>query len=468
VSQSVRYGDRMSPSDALLWTNELDPMLRSTILSVMILEKPPEPARFERLLARAMDRVPRLRQRVALDPLGAAPPRWERDPHFDPAYHVRRVRVAGDGRLRDLLDLAQPIAMQAFDKDRPLWELYEVSGLEGDRTAILIKLHHAVTDGVGLVRMTASLVERSAERPPDRPEPAPSLLEEPGARGAFREALSALRYRAGDNLERTARVAGALGAGALRALRDPLGTARDAGGAALSVARMLRPVAEPLSPLMRERSTGVHFDAFAMPLDELKRPAKTVGGTLNVAFVAAVTGGLRIYHEHHGRPVAELRMTMPINVRAGEAGKRAGNQFAPARFAVPVAISDPAARMRRLCEVLAKQRAEPALGVLDDVAAVLSRLPRTVSVGLFGSMLKSIDFVTSNVPGPPFPVWSSGARVEEMFGYGPLSGAALNVTLFSYDGRLHFAIATDPAAVRDPDVFVECLRLGIEEVLSVG
>jgi WS/DGAT/MGAT family acyltransferase len=468
MSDSVRYDERMSPSDALLWNNELDPMLRSTILSVMLLEGAPDPGRFERVLARSIERVPRLRQRVVLDLLGAAPPRWERDPLFDPGYHVRRVSVAGEGTLRDLLDLAQPIAMQAFDKDRPLWELYQVAGLAEGRTALLIKLHHAVSDGVGLVRMTSSLVERSPEPRPERPGAAPSVLEEAAGRSAFGETLSALRYRAGETLDRTTRMAGALGSGALRALRDPLGAARDAGSTALSVARMLRPVTEPLSHVMRERSLGVHFDAFALPLEELKRAGKAVGGTLNDSFVGAVTGGLRIYHEHHGRPAAELRMTMPINVREGDAGKKAGNQFAPARFAVPIAIPDPGARMRRLRELVAAERREPALGFLDDVAAVLSRLPRSVSVGLFGSMLKSIDFVTSNVPGPPFPVWSSGARVESMFGFGPLSGAAVNVTLFSYDGQVHFAVATDPAAVRDPDFFLECLRLGVEEVLSLA
>jgi len=227
-------------------------------------------------------------------------------------------------------------------------------------------------------------------------------------------------------------------------------------------------VTEPLSQVMRERSLGVHFDAFALPLEDLKRAGKAVGGTLNDAFVGAVTGGFRIYHEHHGRPAAELRMTMPINVREGEAGKHAGNQFAPARFAVPIAIPDPAARMRRLRELVASQRKEPALSLLDDIAAMISQLPKAVSVGLFGSMLKSIDFVTSNVPGPPFPVWSSGARVESMFGFGPLSGSAANITLFSYDGQLHIAVATDTAAVRDPDFFLECLRLGVEEVMSVA
>ena len=140
---------------------------------------------------------------------------------------------AGAGTLRDLLDLAQPIAMQAFDKDRPLWELYQVEGLEDGRSAIVMKLHHSVSDGVGLVRMTSSLVERSAEPRPPRPgaAAAPSVLDEPGPRGAFDETLRALQYRAGANLERTARAAGALRGGAARLLRDPARRRRATPGA---------------------------------------------------------------------------------------------------------------------------------------------------------------------------------------------------------------------------------------------
>ena len=98
---------------------------------------------------------------------------------------------------------------------------------------------------------------------------------------------------------------------------------------------------------------------------------------------------------------------------------------------------------------------------------MLTRLPRALSVGFIGSMLKAIDFVTSNVPGPPFSVYASGARVEAMVGFGPLSGSALNVTLFSYDGRVQMGINTDPAAVPDPDLLVDCLEKGVAEVLSV-
>jgi diacylglycerol O-acyltransferase len=99
---------------------------------------------------------------------------------------------------------------------------------------------------------------------------------------------------------------------------------------------------------------------------------------------------------------------------------------------------------------------------------VLVRLPGAFSVTLFGSMLKAIDFVTSNVPGPPFPVYASGARVERMIGFGPLSGAAASVVLLSYDGTCHLGVATDDAAVPDPDGFVECLEQGLAEVLAAS
>jgi WS/DGAT/MGAT family acyltransferase len=466
---SLRFEDRMSDADALLWNIELDPMLRSTIVSVMLLDQEPDAKRFAGAIERSLVKIPRLRQRVVLDPLRVAPPRWETDPHFELDYHVRHVRAAGSGSERELLDLAEPIGMQAFDKDRPLWELYQVDGLHGGASAIVMKLHHAISDGVGLVRMTSSLVERSREPDPRRETRESSLLDETPSDpvGPFQETLKALRHRAGSNLDKGTRAARALGRGARALASDPGGAVSSAARMAKSLGKSLRPVSEPLSPVMRGRSLGVGYDTFSVSLDELKKPAKAVGGTLNDAFIAAVTGGLRLYHERHGQPVDALRMTMPVNLRQGDEGDRAGNQFAPARFAVPIAITDPVERMRRIKASVRSERDEPALPMAEEIAGLIGRLPRAISAGIFGSMLKAIDIVTSNVPGPPFPVYMSGARVERMFGFGPLSGSALNVTLFSYDGYVHIAANRDPAAIPDGDVLAECLRAGVAEVLAV-
>ena len=184
------------------------------------------------------------------------------------------------------------------------------------------------------------------------------------------------------------------------------------------------------------------------------------------AFVAGVAGGLRLYHERKRAPVESLRMSMPINLRSGIAGTTAGNQFVPARFAVPVGIADPIERMLAIRDLVRGQRAEPALPFIEEISAVLNRLPTAVAAALFGSMLKGIDFVTSNVPGPRTEAYVSGARIESIFGFGPLTGAAANVTLFSYRNDLGIAVNTDRAAIPDPDLFLECLQAGFDEVIG--
>jgi hypothetical protein len=161
-------------------------------------------------------------------------------------------------------------------------------------------------------------------------------------------------------------------------------------------------------------------------------------------------------------------MTMPVNIRDGDDAEKAGNQFAPARFPVPIATPDPVERMRAIGALVRRERSEPVLGLLEGVAGVLNRLPTSLSVSLFGGMLKGIDFVTSNVPGPRREVFSAGAKMDEVYGFGPLSGAALNVTLFSYAGTCFVAINSDPAAVPDPSLLCECFEAGFAEVLGVA
>jgi len=471
MSDPIEYDDRMSEGDALLWQVESDPQLRSTVASVWTLDAAPDPKRWDAALSDAIAAIPRLRQRVVPDPFGIAPPRWETDPHFDPAYHVRRIRVDGIGALRDLLDLAAPIAMQAFDKDRPLWEFHLVDGLAHGRTGVVMKLHHAVSDGMGMVRMTESLVEPDREPDPHRRARREAIVPTDPQRAPLSD-LDHLRdavvHRAGSAADRAARLGRALGRGMEHLARDPADAAARLRDRVSSLGRLLKPASEPMSPIMTGRSLSCRFDAITLSLEELKRAANRVDGTLNDAFVAAVAGGLRIYHEHHGQPVDELRMNMPINVREGEKGRRAGNQFVPARFLVPIGIADPLERMRAIHELVRSQRDEPALGMVDDVNAMFTRLGTRLATSLAGSMMKALDFVTSNVPGPRRSVFASGAKIEHMFPFGPLAGSAANITLFSYAGTLHLGINTDAAAVADPGVFTDCLARGVAEVLSVS
>ena len=462
----IEYDDWMSETDALMWHMERDPVLRSTITTVWVLDQPPDATRFEESLQIAAEEVPRLRQRVVADATAIAPPRWEVDPMFDPNYHFRTGRVGGDGSLRDLLDQAAPIAMQAFDKDRPLWELHLLDGMADGRTGIVMKLHHAVSDGVGLVKMTGSLMEQERDAP--HPAAKRSAPEPSSQTHSTSPTVDALRHQMGTGLRRTGDVATALGRSAMDFAKDPVATSRGIADTAASIARSMRPVSEPMSPIMGGRSMSVRFDALQIEIAALKKAGALAGGTLNDAYVAAVLGGLSRYHRHHGVDLDELRMTMPINVRAaGDKGKTAGNLFAPARFAVPLAIEDPVERMAKVHALVQAQRAEPAYARLGGISAVLYGLGPSIFTRLSGSMLKAIDFVTSNVPGPPFPVYSAGSLVERNIPFGPLGGAGLNMTLFGYDGMAEIGINTDRAAVPDGDVLTGYLRESFDEFAAL-
>jgi len=474
MAEPIRFEDRMSDSDALMWNIEKDPLLRSTTAVVWLLDREPERARFEEKIERATRTIPRLRQHVVSNPASIAPPRWEADPGFDLRYHVRWLRAPQPrdigprsdvgGELRDVLDFTAPVVMAGFDRARPLWELYVLSDMAQGRSAMVMKLHHSLSDGVGLVRMTEAMVERKRE-PGRDPGPMPPLAETTPMTQSerFVDALGHEWRRQLGRMQRSTRAARANLAGLLR---DPGALVRETAESAASIGRMLKPVSEPLSPLLRGRSLSLRLDTLELPTEKLRAAAKLVDGKLNDAFVAGVAGGLRLYHEAHGAPVESLRMTMPINVREGENAKVAGNQFAPARFPVPVGIADPRERMAAIRTLVSEQRAEPALGMIADVSGVLNRLPASITTSLFGSMLKGVDFVTSNVPGPRFEVYLSGAKLESVFGFGPLSGAALNITLFSYSDRSHLGVASDPASVPDPDFLVACMRRGFDEVLA--
>jgi WS/DGAT/MGAT family acyltransferase len=483
MSDDLEFDERMSDADALMWTIEKDPLLRSTITTVMVFDRPIDRERLRRRLDRVSRVVPRLRQRVRGHTFSLAPPRWDVDPYFDLDYHVRFACVPsptahdagatagasaegiGSADLRGVFDLAAPIAMQGFDRARPLWEFTFVDGLLGDRSALVAKVHHAITDGVGGVRLMMELLDTE-----ERPEQETPLPAEPDAyvRGEGGRMVDALRYEGRRQLTSLGNAAASTPAVATSLRHDPLGVATEVVTTLGSVAKLISPATAPLSPLMRERSLSVHFESLQIPLDPMKRAARLVGGRLNDSFVAAVAGGLASYHRAFGAECDQLRMTMPINVRTEATQNVAGNRFAPARFPVPVGIADPIVRMNAVRAVMAAQRREPALALTDTLAGLINRLPATASTGLFGSMLKGIDFVTSNVPGPPIPVYLEGARLERQIAFGPMTGAATNVTLFSYLDQLDIGVNVDPHAVRDPALLVECLEKSFAEILALA
>jgi WS/DGAT/MGAT family acyltransferase len=462
----MRFEDRMSDTDALMWTVESDPSLRSTMIGVAVFDSEPDRGRLIDKIQRGSRLVPRLRQRVVGNPLSLAPPRWEADPNFDLSYHLRFWRAPDGGTLQDVLRLAEPLAMQGFDRARPLWELVVVDGLADGRAACILKLHHAITDGIGVIRIAMVLFDLERHRDVDT-SPLPDLpeLHVMNRLERLRDAFDHERRRQAGILRRL--VPNVVG-GIRDVTQDPTGRARRTGEIAASLARMLAPANGPMSPIMTGRSLSVRLDTMSLPLPDAKAAAKRAGGRLNDFFIAGVLGGLRDYHERQGELPEFLRMSMPISIRDERTADVAGNWFVPTRFPILLQLRDPAERIRAVTALVGQVRAEPALSLVDPFASVLKRIPNFLATGLFGSLGRSVDFVTSNVPGIPVPFYLAGAQMLSQFPFGPRTGAAVNITLLSYVDQLHIGVNIDPAAVPDHELLQACLPDSFDELLKLA
>ena len=449
----------MRDQDALAWNMEHDPGLRSTIVAVTWLDALPDVDVLTARLERATRLAPRFRQRPVPTPAGLSTPQWV-DCEFDLSLHLRRIAAPAPCTPTTVVEFARMEAMTAFDPSRPLWVVTLVEGLEDGRAALVFKVHHSLTDGVGGMQLAMLVYDTTAETGPVEEVPLPGTAPEPSGVGLVRGGL----------VHSLGRMAGAARSGladvvpAARSLvLHPLRSTLDVLATTTSLGRFVAPVADTLSPIMTRRSLDRHLDLLEVDLADLKRAGAVVGGTLNDAFIASITGGLRRYHELHGAPVDELRVTMPISLRQ-EGDPDGGNRITLERFVVPVGETDAGARVRLTGWRCRAARYEEALPLSDTVAGLLNLLPS----GVIGSMLKHVDFLASDVPGVPVPIFLAGAPVSGYYAFGPTTGAAINVTLVSYRGTCCIGCTIDTAAVPDPEKLMACLRDGFDEVLALG
>jgi WS/DGAT/MGAT family acyltransferase len=451
----------LGPVDYLLHRGEANPRTRSGIMALEVLDTAPDWERFRTRFENASRRVLRLRQKVVVPTLPTVAPRWVVDPDFNLDFHVRRMRVAEPGTLRQVLDLAEVMLQSPLDIARPLWTATLIEGLADGKAATLLHLSHAVTDGVGSVEMFAHIYDLERDPSPE-PTPAQPIPEDLSASDLMREGINHLP---------AAVVGGVRSAlwGAVsmlgRSVANPGGAAAGVLDYARSGVRVMSRVAEP-SPLLRRRSLATRSEAIDMSLSDLHRAAKAGGGSINDAYLAGLCGALGRYHEALGVPVATLPMAVPLNLRAG-ADPAGGNRFTGVNLAAPVGTADPVARMKKVRAQMTQRREEPAMDIIGSIAPVLSVLPTPLLESLTGSVIAS-DVQASNVPGYPGETYLAGAKILRQYGIGPLPGVAMMVVLISRGGCCTITARYDRAAVRDEALFARCLLEGFDEILALA
>jgi WS/DGAT/MGAT family acyltransferase len=461
--RTVVFPREMHPVDYLMFRGEHFPKSRTTLLSVSLLDAVPDFDRLRTAYERASRVVLRLRQHVVEPVVPVSSPQWIVDPDFDLSFHLRRVALPEPGTIRQLLDFAQPIHAAPFDTTRPLWEMYLVEGVTegGARAALIFKMHHAVTDGIGGIELAHQIydAERDAERGPLPPLPVPEDVSPNDlAQGALRRAPITAVSGVIHGASRAISVG-------TRALRRPGAVARDVTRLLGSARRVIGAPPAPPSPLLRRRSLGRRFEWHEFPLDRFRRAAKAAGGSVNDAYIAGLCGALRRYHEALGVPVETMPFAMPVNLRTDD-DPAGGNRFAGASIAAPVGETDPARRITRVREQVLTAVGEPAINALTAAAPVFARLP-TPMLNAMASAGTGMDVQASNVPGFPDPPYIAGARLVKTLPFGPVPGVAMMAVMYTEGGMCYLGINYDTASITEPDLFVRCLREGFDEVLAL-
>jgi WS/DGAT/MGAT family acyltransferase len=433
-----------------------DPVMRSTIIGLLVLEASPDWDQLCDRFERATRLSPVLRSKVVEGPLDLQTPRVVVDPDFDLGYHMRRFSMPG-ARWADVLTEARRQSMTDFDKERPLWRMTLIEDLPDGKSALIVKLHHAIADGQGAVQLGLALLDFTAEGSdlgpmPEAPEPV-----ELDTRG-FMQAV--IRNNVGWVAKTAEDAIKGIGPLAMAAIKNPLQLISKVRETAESVARFTKiplPLG-PLSPIMQSRSINYHFDTIDIDFAQFRAAAKKRERTVNDLFLAAISVGMYRYHEKMGRPVGELRMNMPISLRTSE---DQSNAVTIARFEIPISnvIEDV---LEAAATIVRSWRAEPALKLADYFAELTRFLPPE----LVSAAAQTSDLTASNVPGVPVPVWLAGARVERMYPLVGTIGAAINVTMLTYEGTASVGVSSDDAAVGDRAELIASLRSGFSEVIG--
>jgi diacylglycerol O-acyltransferase len=443
----VANPDRLTALDSTFLHLEDHSTAHMHVASVMVFEgKAPTLAELVEHVQGRLHLVPRYRQRLAFVPFSQGRPVWADDPHFNPFYHIRHTALPKPADDAALKRLAGRLFSQRLDRSKPLWEIWMVQSMSGGRFALVAKTHHALVDGISGVDITTVLFDTAAEPVPSAPPTPWSAKPLPGPAKLLGEALIE-RSTVPAEMARGARAL-------LRAPRRAVSQVKD--GLASVGATTLAGINAPAPPSPFNVDIGPHrrYTFLDAQLAEFKAIKDSLGGTLNDVVLASVSLALGRYLRGHGHDTdgLVLKAMVPVSVRSKAQRGALGNQVAAMWAPLPVGIENPAECLHKISNAMEDlKRGGQAVGaqVLTNLAGfapptILSQAARLQARQPF------FNLVVTNVPGPQFPLYLLGRRLQVLYPVVPLAQRqALGIAVMSYDGHLGFGLLGDYDALPD-------------------
>ncbi len=455
--------ERMCGEDAsFIHLERMDEPCHTLKVVVLDTEERGHPVSLDEVRA-AIDRYlplyPRARQRVVFAPSFRGLPFWVDDPDFDLDLHLREQVLPAPGGRRELDAACSTVASARMDLHRPLWDATLLHGLEGGRQAVVFRLHHSVSDGMGVVR----LLERVTTPEPGAPEPPPpdtfARSPIPSARELRRAALA--------GVPRTLSAAGSLlghdwrHRKAIEAEHKAVRERDDLYANKLAV---------PYTWLNVRFGTSRLCATGSLPLADFKRVKERAGATLNGVLLAVLGGALRAECEQRGEGLdADIVCGLGMVGDASDSTRMWGNNLTNLFISLHTTEPDPVERLRKVTRsasdtvALRRQVTEGRSAAFPDVAA---RFGPTMGRMLAYRVDHGLGNLSAgNVPGPRTARYLGDVRVADFYSFAVLVlGTGMNVTAYSYDGEMKIGVLVAPEVHRQPELFVERLRSSLAEL----
>ena len=382
---------------------------------------------------------------------------WETDKQFDLEHHFRHRALPKPGRIRELLSYVSAAHSNLMDRERPLWEVHLIEGVQGRRFALYSKVHHSLFDGIAAMRMGARALSEDPEerdRPPiwampPRRKPAGPLIPNP-----VEVATGLARFSAGlsQQVATMPAVLGEIAKVARKSQRNP---------------DFVSFFQAPQS-LLNTRITGSRrFAAQSWPMERFKVVGKAMGGTLNDVVLAVCGSALRNYLiSQQALPDKPLIAMVPVSLRRDDSSE--GNQIAMILANLGTEVADPALRLQRVMasvqEAKARYQAMSPAEILNYTALMMAPAGVHLLTGL-APRLQPFNVIISNVPGPKQPLYWNGARLTGMYPVSiPVDQVALNITLTSYVDQLEFGLTACRRTLPSMQRLLDYIESGLREL----
>jgi len=411
-----------------------------------------------------MHLLPRYQQIVVPDPFNLGHPTWEVDTNFDISCHVFKLQIEEPGTEKELIELAGRLFTPVMDRTKPLWDIYLVYGLEGNRTAMVARVHHCMVDGVSGVDLLKIVLDISPEPPP--PPPKPDAPPPPPRPDATRRLFDSLLGGMQEGMNRWMEFQSGLMNLTQAMIDEQSRTAmRDAG--------MLFPrLASPISILPFNRACSgerkLVWSTFSFA--EARAIRAALGGTVNDVVLTTLSGAVSRYVDMHGQQIANrnLRVMVPVSLRQEDQRGALGNLVSLLPVEIPLDMRDPKERFRYINNKTAAMKGGRVAEGLNLFSALSGTLPAPVQAllgALANTPLPPFNMVSTNVPGPQVPLYAMGRKMIAYYPYVPIGYAiGCGCAIMSYDQKLYFGLTSDLQAMPDVERLKEALDASFIEL----